>query len=213
MNRASTPIAAPLSGRVFTHFCSCLQSGRNQFSLIDLRASGPSDREQGTQSLGAPQVPDRELRERNRSDSQTSRCQQSHCHCSWNYRITSLTLINPGNPANIRHLRNESRFTFEERDICKPFDPGCVDYVFNLASPASPREYLRLALETLRVGSVGTETTLEIAQKHTQDSCMPPHPSAMAIRWNIPSLSPIWATLTRPVCGRSTTRPSGSLKR
>ncbi|MGA8162704.1 MAG: UDP-glucuronic acid decarboxylase family protein [Acidobacteriaceae bacterium] len=82
------------------------------------------------------------------------------------HHVLGIDNCSTGNPANIRHLRNESRFTFEERDICKPFDPGYVDYVFNLASPASPREYLRLALETLRAGSVGTETTLEIAQKH-----------------------------------------------
>jgi hypothetical protein len=41
-----------------------------------------------------------------------------------------------------------------------------VDYVFNFASPASPPEYLRLAIETLRVGSVGVENTLEIAAKY-----------------------------------------------
>jgi dTDP-glucose 4,6-dehydratase len=41
-----------------------------------------------------------------------------------------------------------------------------VDYVFNMASPASPPEYLRLAIETLRVGSVGTENTLKIAQQY-----------------------------------------------
>ena len=41
-----------------------------------------------------------------------------------------------------------------------------MDYVFNLASPASPPEYLRLGIETLRVGSVGTENTLEIAAKY-----------------------------------------------
>ncbi len=41
-----------------------------------------------------------------------------------------------------------------------------MDYVFNLASPASPPEYLRLGIETLRVGSAGTENTLEIAAKY-----------------------------------------------
>jgi len=46
------------------------------------------------------------------------------------------------------------------------FDPGHVDYVFNLASPASPPEYLRLGIQTLRVGSVGVEHTLEIAARH-----------------------------------------------
>ena len=71
-----------------------------------------------------------------------------------------------GDAENLAHLKHESRFSFERRDICIPFDPGPVDYVFNMASPASPPEYMRLAIETLRVGSVGTENTLEIAQKY-----------------------------------------------
>jgi dTDP-glucose 4,6-dehydratase len=41
-----------------------------------------------------------------------------------------------------------------------------VDYVFNMASPASPPEYLRLAIETLRVGSAGTENALQIAARY-----------------------------------------------
>ncbi len=71
-----------------------------------------------------------------------------------------------GNLENLAHLGDERRFQFEELDICKPFDVGPVDYVFNFASPASPPEYLRLGIETLRVGSVGVENTLEIAARH-----------------------------------------------
>jgi dTDP-glucose 4,6-dehydratase len=71
-----------------------------------------------------------------------------------------------GDLSNIAHLKNEPRFAFEQKDICLAFDPGKVDAVFNMASPASPPEYLRLAIETLRVGSVGTENTLEIAHKY-----------------------------------------------
>jgi dTDP-glucose 4,6-dehydratase len=71
-----------------------------------------------------------------------------------------------GNWRNLDHLGNEPRFAFEERDICRFFDPGQVDYVFNFASPASPPEYIRLAIQTLRVGSAGTEATLEIALKY-----------------------------------------------
>ena len=41
-----------------------------------------------------------------------------------------------------------------------------MDYVFNMASPASPPEYLRLGIETLRVGSVGVENTLQIAARY-----------------------------------------------
>ena len=71
-----------------------------------------------------------------------------------------------GDAANLAHLAGDPRFQFQERDICVSFDPGPVDYVFNLASPASPPEYLRLGIETLRVGSAGVENTLEIAARY-----------------------------------------------
>ena len=71
-----------------------------------------------------------------------------------------------GNPANLAHLASESRFQLVEKDICAPFDVGTVDYVFNLASPASPVDYDRLGPETLLVGSTGTVNTLEIAKKY-----------------------------------------------
>jgi dTDP-glucose 4,6-dehydratase len=75
-----------------------------------------------------------------------------------------------GNRGNLAHLAQESRFRFKEWDICQPFgadfDSGPLDYVFNFASPASPPEYLRLGIETLRVGSIGTENLLQLAAKH-----------------------------------------------
>ncbi len=71
-----------------------------------------------------------------------------------------------GSLENLAHLANVARFRFEEQDISKPFDPGPVDYLFNLASPASPPDYLRLPIETLRAGSAGVENTLEIAARH-----------------------------------------------
>jgi dTDP-glucose 4,6-dehydratase len=82
------------------------------------------------------------------------------------HSVLGVDNLSTGNPENIAHLIAKPRFRFEQRDICQPFDPGPVDYVFNFASPASPPEYLRLAIETLRVGSAGTENTLEIAQKY-----------------------------------------------
>jgi dTDP-glucose 4,6-dehydratase len=71
-----------------------------------------------------------------------------------------------GSLANLEHLQSEPRFEFLERDICRPFDPGRVDYVFNFASPASPPEYLRMGIETLMVGSVGTGNMLDLARKY-----------------------------------------------
>ena len=71
-----------------------------------------------------------------------------------------------GSLENIEHLKGETRFEFLERDICTPFDPGRVDYVFNFASPASPQDYQKLGVETLMVGSAGTRNMLELAKRH-----------------------------------------------
>jgi dTDP-glucose 4,6-dehydratase len=82
------------------------------------------------------------------------------------HTVAGVDNLSTGDRENIAHLAAEPRFQFEERDICQPFDLGPVDYVFNFASPASPPEYLRLGIETLRVGSAGVENTLEIAAKY-----------------------------------------------
>ena len=79
------------------------------------------------------------------------------------HSVLGVDNLSTGSFENLSHLANEPRFQFEERDICNPFKTGKVDYVFNFASPASPPEYLRLAIETLRVGAVGVENTLEVA--------------------------------------------------
>lgn len=71
-----------------------------------------------------------------------------------------------GSLQNIEHLAHEPRFDFQERDICAPFDPGRVDYVFNFASPASPVDYYKLGIETLMVGSAGTRNMLDIAERY-----------------------------------------------
>jgi dTDP-glucose 4,6-dehydratase len=83
------------------------------------------------------------------------------------HTVVGVDNLCTGDRDNIAHLSGEPRFQFEQRDICQPFDLGPVDYVFNFASPASPPEYLRLGIETLRVGSAGVENTLEIAAKYS----------------------------------------------
>ena len=82
------------------------------------------------------------------------------------HTVLGVDNLSTGTLDNLTHLKNEPRFRFEERDICKPFDPGQVDYIFNFASPASPPDYLRLGVETLRVGSAGVENTLDIASRY-----------------------------------------------
>ena len=81
-------------------------------------------------------------------------------------RVISVDNLRTGKRSNIDHLRNESRFEFQEIDICQPFNCGPIDYVFDFASPASPVDYMRWGIETLEVGSVGTRNCLEIAKKY-----------------------------------------------
>jgi dTDP-glucose 4,6-dehydratase len=64
-------------------------------------------------------------------------------------------------------LARETRFSLIEQDICKPFDAGKIDFLFNFASPASPVDYTRLGVETLLVGSAGTINTLDLARKYS----------------------------------------------
>jgi dTDP-glucose 4,6-dehydratase len=67
-------------------------------------------------------------------------------------------------PENIEHLMGDRHFQFRHWDITQGMDePGRVDAVIHMASPASPADYLTLPLETLRVGSAGTWHALDLA--------------------------------------------------
>ena len=80
--------------------------------------------------------------------------------------VVSLDNLITGSEANLRELRGNARFRHVVQDICEPFDvDGPLDFVFNLASPASPIDYAQLPLETMRVGSRGTEHGLELARR------------------------------------------------
>ena len=103
------------------------------------------------------------------------------------YTVVGVDNLSTGDPENLAHLAAETRFSFEDWDICKPFDFGPVDYVFNMASPASPPEYLRLGIETLRVGSAGTENTWRLRPNMARAICMLPPRSVMGTRCNIRS--------------------------
>jgi dTDP-glucose 4,6-dehydratase len=70
-----------------------------------------------------------------------------------------------GEPANVEHLRSNPRFTLESHDISQHFEiHGFVDNVLHFASPASPVDYLRHPIPTLKVGSLGTHNTLGLAK-------------------------------------------------
>lgn len=83
------------------------------------------------------------------------------------HSVVGVDNLCTGSRENVAHLDREPRFEFVQHDICEPLDVGPVDYIFNFASPASPPEYLRLPIETLRVGSVGVENMLRLAERHS----------------------------------------------
>jgi len=81
------------------------------------------------------------------------------------HEVVAVDNLITGYEENIRHLLANPNFSFINQDISQPFEvAGPVDWVLNLASPASPIDYLRLPLETLRVGSFGTHHTLDLAR-------------------------------------------------
>ncbi len=85
------------------------------------------------------------------------------------YSVVAVDNLITGRISNIEHLRREGNFEFLQLDINRSFDCGEVNYVFHLASPASPVDYMVHGIETLKVGSLGTMNALEIAKKcHAQ---------------------------------------------
>src|SRR5271166_2974936 len=84
--------------------------------------------------------------------------------------VLALDNLITGSASNIDHLKGNSKFHFENRDVNKPFDiPGEVGYVFHFASPASPPDYLRFPIETLKVGSIATMHALDLTHaKHAK---------------------------------------------
>jgi dTDP-glucose 4,6-dehydratase len=80
-------------------------------------------------------------------------------------RVICVDNFETGSLANIEHIRDPARFLHVGADIINPyFVEEPVDFVYHLASPASPIDYLRLPLHTLKVGSYGTHHTLGLAK-------------------------------------------------
>jgi dTDP-glucose 4,6-dehydratase len=80
------------------------------------------------------------------------------------HRVICVDNLETGSLANIEHLRGDT-FLFRPHDMTEHVEiPGEVDFVFHLASPASPIDYLRLPLQTLKVGSYGTHNALGLAK-------------------------------------------------
>ena len=81
-------------------------------------------------------------------------------------RVVGVDNLITGRLENLAHLSGDGRFELLEADICDPLDlEGPIGAVLDLASPASPADYLRHPLETLRCGSRGVENALLLARR------------------------------------------------
>jgi dTDP-glucose 4,6-dehydratase len=80
------------------------------------------------------------------------------------HRVICIDNLDTGSLQNVEHIRDE-RFTFLHQDLTEPvFLDEEIDFVYHLASPASPIDYARLPLHTLKVGSYGTHHMLGLAK-------------------------------------------------
>ena len=84
-----------------------------------------------------------------------------------NYKVIGLDNLITGSLKNLSHLKSNLDFEFKEIDITNEFNINdSLDFILHFASPASPIDYLRIPLETLKVGSFGTENVLKLALKN-----------------------------------------------
>jgi len=82
------------------------------------------------------------------------------------HTVMGLDNLLTGSLANLAHLEGNPHFRFVRHDVTQPFElDGRVDGVLHLASPASPKDYLRHPLETLEAGSTGTRRMLELTRQ------------------------------------------------
>lgn len=81
-------------------------------------------------------------------------------------KVICIDNLITGNIDNISHLIGNENFEFVKHDITNyTYLPGRIDYILHFASPASPIDYLKLPIQTLKVGSLGTHKALGLAKE------------------------------------------------
>ncbi|HTE28306.1 UDP-glucuronic acid decarboxylase family protein [Flavitalea sp.] len=81
------------------------------------------------------------------------------------YHVIGMDNLITGNMQNIEHLFKLEAFEFYHHDVSKFIHvPGKLDYILHFASPASPIDYLKIPIQTLKVGSLGTHNCLGLAK-------------------------------------------------
>jgi dTDP-glucose 4,6-dehydratase len=81
------------------------------------------------------------------------------------YRVIGMDNLITGDLKNIQHLFKLEQFEFYHHDVTKFIHvPGPIDYILHFASPASPIDYLKIPIQTLKVGAMGTHNCLGLAK-------------------------------------------------
>ena len=81
------------------------------------------------------------------------------------FEVVCMDNLITGSRSNTEHLLDNDKFQFIEHDVTKYIDlPGELDYIFHFASPASPIDYLKFPIPTLKVGALGTHKVLGLAK-------------------------------------------------
>lgn len=82
------------------------------------------------------------------------------------YHVIAMDNLITGNLKNIEHLFKHPNFEYHHHDVSKfVFVPGDLHYILHFASPASPIDYLKMPIQTLKVGSLGTHNLLGLAKQ------------------------------------------------
>ena len=107
--------------------------------------------------------------------------------CTWlvysGAQVTCIDNLITGQAQNVAHLMGDRKFRLIDYDVTDYLHvPGDVDYVLNFASPASPVDYLKWPIHTLKVGAFGTHKGLGLAYHKGRDSSWPRRPRFTAIR-------------------------------
>jgi len=119
------------------------------------------------------------------------------------YDVLALDNFITGEESNLAHLPGNTRFQLERKDVSQPIHvTGPVGYVFHFASPASPPDYLKFPIETLKVGSLGTMHSLDLAFEKNAKFLL----ASTSECYGDPNVSPqsetYWGNVN-PVCPRS----------
>jgi dTDP-glucose 4,6-dehydratase len=81
------------------------------------------------------------------------------------FQVFGMDNLITGNLDNLKHLDNNPQFTFIKHDVSNYIDfKENLDYILHFASPASPIDYLKIPIQTLKVGSLGTHNLLGLAR-------------------------------------------------